>query len=221
MNPAATVPTDTVTPLPPGGELQAPRRFSHEGEEDPSTEQGQMEDDGEEQATPEEQAMYDLVVSRAVKYMHGPGRDSVLKMMGSAKSPAEGVGQAAVMIVKTIKASIKNQKKELPEGVLFHAATEIITNLMAMGEARGLFQFDSEEDQQKQTEEALMIGLKLYGEEGLQTGELDRGEAQRQMQEGLASEQAQGGPAAAPAGATPAGPPASGMINGAMGGGAA
>lgn len=175
-----------------GKPVANPRPFGQDAEQEPETDPTDPQAEGE-PATPEEQAQYDLVVARAMKFMHGEGRDQTLKMLGSGETPAQSIGATAAMIAKAIKQSADQAGKPIDPDVLFHAGAEIVEELSAYGEAAGVFQFASPEESERQTEEGLFHALKIYGEGEIASGEADQEAAMRTVQEQLAQERARGG----------------------------
>lgn len=150
---------------------------------------------GEEPATEEEQAMYELVVARAMKFAYGAGKDQVLKTLSSGENPADGIGRAASTIVRAIKQSADQAGKPISDDILFHAGIEIVEDLAEFGSKSGIFQYRDEAEEQEQTELALFYAMKYYGEEALASGDItpeDQEAARRAIDEGIAKERQAG-----------------------------
>lgn len=147
---------------------------------------------GEVEATPEEQAMYDLVVARAYKFIYGEGKDQTLQVLSSGETPADGIGRATAMILRAIKKSAEESGKDIEGDILFHAAAEIAEDLSEFGKVAKVFKYRDEAEDQEQTEQSLFYALKYYGEEALANGEIDQADAQATMQREIQREQQQG-----------------------------
>lgn len=185
---------DPNTNLVTSGRTEDPRGFGEDaapGEEQDSATGSSPLAGPDQPASDEEQAMYNLVVSRAIKFMYGQGKNQVLKVMGAAETPAKGVAQAAVMIIRRMVDSAQQQNQQISEDVLYNAGVEIVENLMNLGVHFGVFQFKDDKEAAQQQDEALGWALNYYGNDALQRGEIDQQGAMQQFQQGLASEQQQ------------------------------
>lgn len=163
-----------------------PRGFG--GTPDPEPE---VNEAGEELPTEEEQMDYDLLTIRGRKMIFGKGKEKILKLLGTAETPAQGIGQAGSMIIKSLMASSKQSGREIDGNTAMHAATEIATDLNDLAKKNGVFQYDSPEDEQQELEDAMLWGAKYYGDGALSTGEITpewQAMAQKQMDEGIAEE---------------------------------
>lgn len=202
VDPTQMPPAAPGAPVAPGGKPPPmlpndpgnapPRGFGADQAPPPSGDPYEGED---QPATEEEQAQYDLVVARAVKFIHGEGRENTLKMMAAGAKPAEGVGTAAANIVKMIEQSAGKSGKAFADGVLFHAGAEIVEELMEFGEQAGVFEFRDDAEAQQEMDESIMYALKAYGEGGLAAGTIPQEEidsSKKYMQEGIAREEANG-----------------------------
>lgn len=150
---------------------------------------------GEEPATEEEQATYELVVARAMKFTYGEGKDQTLKLLSSGESPADGIGRAAAMIVRAIKQSADQAGKPIADDILFNAGIEIVEDLAEFGVKAKVFQYRDDAEEQEQTELALFYAMKYYGEEALANGDItpeNQEAARRAVDEGIAKERQAG-----------------------------
>ncbi|MBW2690541.1 MAG: hypothetical protein JRC99_11490 [Deltaproteobacteria bacterium] len=151
----------------------------------------ELNDDGEEMATEEEQMNYDLLATRGRKMIFGDNRENVLKMLGSSESPAQGIGKVGSMIIKSLMDSSKQAGREITGETALNAATEIIDDLNELGKSQGVFTYDSDEDEEKELADALLWGTKYYGEGMIASGEITpdmRKTAKAQVMEGIAEE---------------------------------
>ena len=172
------------------------------------------------EASPEEQADYELVVARAYKFIYGAGKDQTLKMLSAGESPAAGIGRATAMILRAIKTSAEQSGKKIEGDILFHAGAELVEDLSEFGKTAKVFEFRDEAEDEQQTQEALFYAMKYYGEEAMANGEVDQEAAQQAVQQGIQQEQqaasANVGDAVRqelPGGQPPAQPPMRGMVN--------
>lgn len=154
----------------------------------------ELPDDDNNQASPEEQADYDMLVIRARKVIFGKGKEKVLKLLGTGESPAQSMGQAASMIMKMMISTAKDQGKEIGPEVAVNAGTEIVEDLNDLAKKKGVFEYDSPEDEKEQLADAVLWGVKYYGDGMIKTGELSpemQQMGQKVMQEGIEGEQSE------------------------------
>ncbi len=197
---------------------QNPRGFG--GTSDPEV---ATNDDGDVKASPDEQMGYDLLTVRSRKMMFGKGREKILKLLGTGESPAKAMGQAGSMLIKSLMESSKQAGREISPETAINAATEIVEDLNDLAKANKVFQYDTPEDEQKELEEAMLWGVKFYGDGMIKSGEISpdmQKMAKQQVTEGLQEEQAKG-PKKTPiaAGVGEAMTQAPGLVGGAMSGG--
>jgi hypothetical protein len=207
----------------PQDTIENPRGFGGTPDPEPVTNA-----EGEIPATEEEQLDYDLLTVRARKMIFGPGKEKILKMLGTSQSPAQGIGKAGSMIIKSLMDSSKEQGREIDPEVALNAAPEVIDDLNELAKVNKVFQYDSPEDEQKELQDAMLWGTKYYGDGMVANGEITpdmKNLAKRQVQEGIAGEQNKGPkkkPIAAGVGqamAAPAQAPPTGLVGANMGGG--
>lgn len=148
----------------------------------------EMDETGEEAATEDEQLDYDMLVVRAQKMMYGQGRESILELLGSSETPAQGLGQAASMLVKSLMQSAKQSGREISGEVAINAGAEIIELLSELATKNNVFQYESDEEESSEIQDAVLWGVKYYGDGMIADGEITpemQGMAQTQMQEGI------------------------------------
>ena len=151
----------------------------------------EMNEEGEVQATEEEQLDYDLLTVRARKMMYGPGRENILKMLGSSETPAQGMGKAASMLVKSLVGSAKKSGREISGEVAINAGAEIVEDLSELAVANDVFQYENNEEEKSELEDAMLYGVKFYGDGMLANGEITeemQSQAKKQMDEGIQEE---------------------------------
>lgn len=192
------------------------------GREDPAPE---LNDSGEVVATEDEQQDYELLAVRARKLIFGDSKDKILTMLGTSETPAKGMGKAAAMIIKSLMDSAKQGGRELSQEAALEAGTDIIEDLSDLAKSNKVFEYDGDSDEQTQLEDAMLWGVKFFGDGQLQAGEITpemQQHARQVMDEGIAQEKA-GKPNkvnAAVKGAINQPAAAPGLVSGAMQGGA-
>lgn len=180
-------------------------------------------EDGEVQATEEEQQNYEMLVIRGRKIMFGKGKENILKMLGSSETPAQGIGKVGSMLLKSLVQSAKQQGREIGAEVALNAAPEIAEDLNDLAKVNKVFQYDSPEDEEKELADAMLWGVKYYGDGMISANEITpemQSQAREQVRQGIAEEQAAGPkktPIAAAVGNAVNQPP--GIVGGAAGGG--
>jgi hypothetical protein len=89
--------------------------------------------------TPEEQAAYDSAVNHAMTMMYdGQTAQQVLQVLQGGENLAEGVAQAAVMILSRVYDSSRQQGQPLSDDVLMAAGEEIVGLLFELAEAANI-----------------------------------------------------------------------------------
>lgn len=162
--------------------MDQPRAFGDTPQpEQPDPEQGVP-------ASETEQAEYDLVVARGLKFIHDKGRDQVLKLLSAAETPAQGIGMVTANLIRKIEDSAKQAGRELDPDILYSAAAEFVQDLNALAQKEKVYRYDNQEEAQQNAEDAMLWASQYYGQEGMARGELDQGTAQNAMQQGLAME---------------------------------
>lgn len=193
------------------GRTEDPRRFEDGAE---------VADDESEQATPEEQEDYDLLTVRARKIIYGQGKENILQMLGSSETPAQGMGQVGAMIMKSLIQSAKKSGREISPDAAFEASADIALDLNDLAKANGVFQYDSPEDEESEVADAILWGVKFYGDGMVRDGEITpelQQAAQQEVDRQIQEEQARG-PKKTPI-AEGVGQAMGGLVGGAMPGG--
>ena len=152
-------------------ELENPRNFGAGAETTNEPEEEWNTDEGE-PATEDEQQDYDLLVIRAQKIMFGDGREKILTLLGSGESPAKSIGQAESMLIKSLRQSAKEQGRDISDEIALNAGAEIGEDLSELAKSAGVFKYDSEADELQELEDAMLWGVKLYGDGMIQSGEI-------------------------------------------------
>lgn len=153
---------------PEGRDALPPARGASSNEE---RDEDAEESDGEQpNVSPEEQAAYDSVVTHAMNMIYGERSfQQVMKMIQSAGDPAEGVAQAAVMILSRIYESSRQQGQPISDDVMMAAGEEVIALLFELIEEAGLGEA-SEDAVFTATTRALQLWAETYPDKMDQAG---------------------------------------------------
>jgi hypothetical protein len=181
--------------------------------------------------SPEEQKMYDSVVTMGMELLYAEDRmpSLVEKLKAGSDNISGEIGHSAAMTLTTINRTVDKQDRQIPEEVLYAAGQEIVSQLVDIAVAAGLVK---QEDENKVAEAALYEGLRVWGQNMGRDGQINddtQRAAQEQMKaagieqdtskiRGRENVETQGQPApqtAAPA--APPGAPGPGLVNQAMG----
>jgi hypothetical protein len=198
---------------------EKPRGFGGTPDPEPET-----NEDGSVNASEEEQMQYDLLTVRARKMIFGRKKNEVLKLLGAADSPAESMGRTGALLLKGLIDAAASKGMKINSDVGTEAGAEIVEDLNELGKSAGVFTYDDKESEVKEVEDALLWGVKFYGE-AMQSGKQLTPELQKEAQvltvEGLAEEQGQSPqkkPNAIADGVSQAMAPQQGLVGGSMAG---
>ncbi len=161
--------------------------FGDTPEDEPET-----NEDGTVEPSEDEQLDYDMIVTRALKQIHGSGMDNILKTLGSAERPSQGMGQVTARLIETLKQSAKEGGREIADNTLQHAGVEIIQELSELAVAKGVFEYADEAEEDQEIQDAGLWAVKYYGEAQKNAGAITpemTGQAQQDMQQGIEAEQ--------------------------------
>lgn len=112
---------------------------------------------GDENVSPEEQAMYDKVMEKAAELIYGgdstvePAVLQALNVPPTPETPDSGkpeimaLANAAFQIVKKLDDSSREQGQPIPDDVLYHAGTEIIEELGEVARTANMHDYSPEE----------------------------------------------------------------------------
>jgi hypothetical protein len=149
-------------------------------------------------ADPQEQRQYDLMVSNAMEFINGEKtRDKVLRML-SQGPPAQAIASVVAAIGAMLKKTADMAGKTISQDAMLAAAAEVISQLIELGQAAGIFKFSAQQEVDGTARKALMIATQQFGQGLLNTqeGQAMRPEAQATVQQKIEQEQA--GPAKRP-----------------------
>lgn len=116
--------------------------------------------EGEEMASPEEQAQYDAFVKNGMKLLYSEkATDSVLGAIEGAGDPVEGIANALAMVMMRLEDSAGEAGQEIGGDVKLNAAGEIFEQLVELAEAAGIHEYSDED-----METALLRAMDIYRE---------------------------------------------------------
>ena len=112
---------------------------------DSETDEGEAAPEGE-QATPEEQAQYELFVGQCLKLIYGGGKvnQAVLDRLKTGK-PVQALAAAATVIVDRVFTSAKENGKDFAADILLHAGKEILQDLAELAQKSGIHDYTQDE----------------------------------------------------------------------------
>lgn len=115
--------------------------------------------DTQEQASPQEQAMYDAVATSARGIIFGEQSfKMVLEKLTSSPNPGESIGHTAAMVLRSVESGIKKKGKQVPPDVLIAASDDVITDLVDIAEASKMIEKEQEGEIAKQAlDEAVKV----------------------------------------------------------------
>lgn len=135
-----------------------------------------MPEEAEPNVSEEEQAQYDAFVKNAAEIMYteeGGPEPEVLGRLSTGNKPIDTMAQTLVWLVMLVEQDAKRQGQEIDDGVIFHAAAEILEMLIELSEAAGLHEW-----KQAEIQGAWYQALDMYREANSdEGGRIDKEEA--------------------------------------------
>lgn len=99
------------------------------------------------QASPEEQALYDKIVGQAMNLVYDKKfMPQVLKMLEGEGDPVEGLARAAALVIARIATSGEKAGIKMKGDVLHHAGTEILEDLAELSKEAGIKDYSQDSD---------------------------------------------------------------------------
>lgn len=131
------------------------------------------------QASPEEQKLYDHFVAKAMDLTYTKEfMPKVLGMLQGEGDPVEGLARATALIVARVQAAAEDAGEKLPGDVILHAGTEILEDLAELSKEAGIKDYSEDPDA---LEAAYFRALDQYRVMMQDAGKIDKGSAQRDM----------------------------------------
>ena len=135
-----------------------------QGEGDPNIGAGLKE----EQASPQEQKMYDAIVEPMLGMVHGEKTaDKIIESLKGGMS----IGNLTFQIGMVIVGEIEKQGKSVPDEILQMAAEDVVEDLVEISVSIGLIPDEQEKIEQAYIQ-GLMEAIDLYGQKQRQAGKV-------------------------------------------------
>lgn len=151
---------------------------------------GMMEED-ETIPTTEQQDQHTRMGVKAQQFIFSEkGSAQLLEMMNDRSSTVHDVvGRAAAMVGRMIKGSMDSAGVEMDSTAFLNAGIDyVVPWLFELGEAGGVFKFDSDEEEQGEMEMAVLSAEEHYGNAEAQAGTLPTEEARQYLGQQLEAE---------------------------------
>ncbi len=131
------------------------------------------------QATPEEQQLYDRFVAKAMDLTYTKEfMPQVLGMLQGEGDPIEGLARATALIVTRVADAAEQAGQKLPGDVLLHGGTEVLEDLAELSKEAGIKDFSEDPDA---LEAAYFRGLDQVRTMMQDSGKIDQASAQKDM----------------------------------------
>ena len=98
------------------------------------------------QASPQEQAMYNEIVARALLFIYDKKMLPKLVKHMRAEDPKEALAMTGAMVLSRLNAAAEKSGKDITGDVKLHAAGEIFENLAAIATAAQIYDFDNDQE---------------------------------------------------------------------------
>lgn len=146
------------------------------------------------QASPEEQQVYDQYVGRAmqliydrsffphlVDMLHGGAEKGQQAANDNGMSgPQAGLAHAAVMVLQRVGSAAKEAGQTISPDVVLHGGAEVFSQLAEISDRAGISDYANDKDA---LEGAFFAAIDLYLKQAAQSGEVDQQAAQQQLQQ--------------------------------------
>jgi hypothetical protein len=142
--------------------------------------------ESEQPASPEEQAIYDMVVYKAMAWLYDKktnGAQLTLDVLKSAASPGEGIAKSAANLVRSIEMAARSAGKRIPGDLLFHAGADVVSQIREFGERNNVWEGVPEEQLDREEQRGFFEALRMYGEQELENGDVTPQDAQAELAE--------------------------------------
>lgn len=131
------------------------------------------------QASPEEQQLYNAVVGQAFNMIYDRKfLPTVIDMLKGNGDPVEGLATAAAQVTARVAKSAKQSGRDIPPDVLLHAATEVFEDLAELSRTAGIKDYSQDQDA---FEGAYFRALDQYRVMEQQSGGVDQRAAQQDL----------------------------------------
>lgn len=146
-----------------------------------------MTDEGEVQASPDEQAQYDTFVDKAYELIYNGGKvnPQILKSLEGAGEPVDGLANTTAMVVIRLEDAAEQSGKKLSPDVMLHGGAEVLQDLADLAKQAGVHEYSKDEIQG-----ATYQALDIYRAIRQKQGKLDIPAIQQDFQEIMQASQA-------------------------------
>lgn len=132
------------------------------------------------QASPEEQALYERFVARAMLAVYDEERlPQILQALEGGGDPVEGLAQTTALIVTRVRDAAEKAGQEVPGDVLYNAGTEVFEDLAELSRVAKIKDYSEDPDAM---EAAYFRALDHYRLTSEQAGRVDREAAMRDVE---------------------------------------
>lgn len=125
---------------------------------------------GEEyELSPEQEAQISNYVDNAKILIHkAPGNDRIIHELKRIKNPQAAVAATAVLVHELLTKQMNDNQKQFNTVTLFYGSSALVTELIELGEAAGIFKMSEE-----QKYASLQLAIQHYLGKGLKEGWID------------------------------------------------
>jgi hypothetical protein len=158
---------------------QADPDYANEGTEPPDNEGQEMQGGEGQAASPEEQKMYDWLVTEALDMVTGQDKAAmILQKIKGAEDPNVGIGQTAANIMKSVADGAKQQfQMEIDPWMLYQAGEEVVDHLMDIAQAANLIP-DDPKNEEETVKVAMTTAVDTFKQ--MEGGQMEGGQSQAQ-----------------------------------------
>jgi len=152
-----------------------------------------QDDEATEEASPEEQKLFETVVDNALRVIYSPqSRAAVLKSLGASSNFVMNLANVTAHIVVRVESSAKQSGTEIPGDILMKAGEEIMRDLANLAQEVGIHTYTPDE-----LERAGLVAIDQYRQLGTKAGLVDPNALKSQFMAAQQAGQQQGGGAPA------------------------
>lgn len=116
--------------------------------QEPQAEQVPDQPAGDQQASPEEQKLYEDFVAHGLLLVYSNPKmfGQVVKMLEGGGEPQEGLARATALVVARVLSAAEKAQQQIPGDVVFHAGKEIFEDLAELSGRAGIKDYGEDQD---------------------------------------------------------------------------
>jgi len=116
--------------------------------QEPPAEQVPDQPAGDQQASPEEQKLYEDFVAHGLLLVYSNPKmfGQVVKMLEGGGEPQEGLARATALVVARVLSAAEKAQQQIPGDVVFHAGKEIFEDLAELSGRAGIKDYGEDQD---------------------------------------------------------------------------